>query len=443
MARYYHADNDPIRLGLMGVQKSIDANNERDQQAADRQQRQQGYDLEKQKYENENKPMGYDALRLAIGSDPAAQKRIDDIQYKDSNGVSPKEWKATGMDTYAPQGPPPASFGLGDAMKNGVAQDGAGRALDTKPDGSIADVMAFSDSMKTAAPKENLTLPRQQAKDYLNAIAMGSREDIANAKIAEAARYHQMLGDAATQRALNGVASAGSKAETADVKRGDALRDSLDPNKARGGNLAKSQAMLNSAERIDALFKQFPDYNVPKGQTSELTAAVAGLVNGGSAQSQHQIDSITPQSLRGDAAGIASWLTNNPNGLEQRSFMKMMHDTSKREAAVAAGQVSKAQKARLSSFNDFKRKNPEQYKAIVNGYGLDENGDPIKADGAAPEGKEAAAPNLNASQQRIVNSTPRPPKLNDEDLLKQARSAPGDKDMIRAQLAAWGVKGDL
>jgi hypothetical protein len=152
-----------------------------------------------------------------------------------------------------------------------------------------------------------------------------------------------------------------------------ALKDDLDPNKARAGNLAKSQSMLNSSDRIDALFKQFPDYNIPKAQTVELATTIAALVSGGNPQSQHQINLLTPQSLRGNAQATAAWLTNKPLGQGQQQFMKLMHETALRERDVAATQVKKAQVQRLAAHQQIKQQNPEAYEQVLRAYDIDPN----------------------------------------------------------------------
>lgn len=179
----------------------------------------------------------------------------------------------------------------------------------------------------------------------------------------------------------------GGKGAANSDKLAKSIRDDLDPNKARGGNLAKSQAMINSADRVDALFQQFPDYNIPKGQSVELAAAIAGLVNGGSAQSQHQIDSMTPSSMKGDAQALAGWITNDPTGLDQKQFMKMMHETALRERDVAAAQVKQAQIQRLAAHKTLATSDPETYAAMLSSYGIDP--EEIVAGKYAPKPKAA------------------------------------------------------
>ncbi len=164
--------------------------------------------------------------------------------------------------------------------------------------------------------------------------------------------------------------------------------DALNPNKARGGNLAKTQAMINSTDRIDALFKQFPDGNIPKTQSVELGTAVAGLISGGSPQSQQQIHDIVPSSVLGNVADLGSWYTGNPTGREQQEFMRLLQDTSGRERDVAVRQKLEAQRAVLPAFEHLRSGHPgsdeARYLRQLKAMGVTEFDDPQAAPPAAP-----------------------------------------------------------
>jgi hypothetical protein len=151
------------------------------------------------------------------------------------------------------------------------------------------------------------------------------------------------------------------------------LKDDLDPNKARGGNFAKSQAVVNNADRLEGLFNQFPDNNIPKAQTTELATAVAAMISGGSPQSQHQIDMMVPDTMKGHASDIASWITGNPKGREQQKFMDMLHDTAKREKTIAINQVKNAQIQRLAAHQQLKTLAPDIYNSNLQAYDIDPN----------------------------------------------------------------------
>lgn len=173
----------------------------------------------------------------------------------------------------------------------------------------------------------------------------------------------------------------------------DNLKNDLDPNKARGGNLAKSQAMINSAERVEGLLSQFPDGNVPTAQTHELASAVAGLVSGGGngPQSQQQINAIVPHSMRGDAQRIAAWITNEPLGQQQQKFMKLLGETAAREKNIALNQVRQAQVQRVSAYDKLKNSDPNTYNSILHSYGID----PEEIQNGKYDSKSIAQPKSN------------------------------------------------
>ncbi len=166
--------------------------------------------------------------------------------------------------------------------------------------------------------------------------------------------------------------------------------DALDPNKARAGNLASTQKLINSADRIHAIFDQFPDGNIPKAQATELATAVAGLISGGSPQSQQQINDIVPHSMLGNAADLASWYSGNPKGREQQEFVKVLKESSVRERAVAMKQKMEAQRARLPAYENLRAADPEHYARILKGYGVTEFDDP----NAMPPVQEASPQGL-------------------------------------------------
>lgn len=124
------------------------------------------------------------------------------------------------------------------------------------------------------------------------------------------------------------------------IKRGINMGQDMDPNRARTGEMGKNQARVNAADRIDALITQFPDYNIPKIQTRELAASVAGLLQNGGQTAIHQINELTPDTVRGNAEDIASWLTGDPRGRQQQAFMKLFHETARREKEVAQHQMN-------------------------------------------------------------------------------------------------------
>lgn len=188
------------------------------------------------------------------------------------------------------------------------------------------------------------------------------------------------------------------KTETGEVmnKYVTALKDDLDPNKARGGNLAKSQAVVNATDRLNAMFKQFPDYNIPKAQQTELVSAFGAILNGGSAPLQSQIEELVPQSARGSASEMAAWVTNDPLGQNQQKFMQLLHESVNRERDVAENQVRTAQVQRLAGNQFLRERDPETYWSVLHGYGIEPEN--IKDGKYVPSGQGAPMPPPSGEQ---------------------------------------------
>lgn len=181
-------------------------------------------------------------------------------------------------------------------------------------------------------------------------------------KVGVYAQHH----DVAESRKLAQEMMMKEKQDQMNIKRGEKMTAELDPDRSRTGNFGKAAAVVQSANKIDGLFQQFPDGNIPSTQTVELATSVAGLLTNGSPQSQKQIDELVPHSAKGDFNKIASWITNDPRGNDQKKFMNLLKETAHREKQIAAKQVNDIQDARLAQFRDLKSKDPEFYKEILN-----------------------------------------------------------------------------
>jgi len=156
-------------------------------------------------------------------------------------------------------------------------------------------------------------------------------------------------------------------------KLAQSMTTDINPNKVRSGNLAKTQAVVNASERINTLFNQFPDGNIPDNQTYELATATAALLGGGTVQGQEQIKHMMPTSAHGDAMKAASWLTGNPLGLEQQKFIKLLRTTAEREGHTAGLQVKNAQVQALAPYGKLQDGDPKTYNRILSSFQIDPN----------------------------------------------------------------------
>lgn len=196
----------------------------------------------------------------------------------------------------------------------------------------------------------------------------------------------QIADQMSQDRAERNTGSAEAKQTAEDTKRFDKLGTLLDSSGARSGNFGKSGAMIQAADRVDALFKQYPDGNIPKAQSTELATAVAAMVGGGSVQSQHQLDAVTPSSVKGDANATIGWLLNEPRGMEQQAFMKNLQESAAREREVAQEQIDAVKAQRLGAFADLAKRNPDRFNQIIRAAGMDPaNYDQISGQYKAPK----------------------------------------------------------
>lgn len=228
----------------------------------------------------------------------------------------------------------------------------------------LAQFGAPADRIALIANSISKPSPMYQTVDEALVNEKPGTEKYKNADILKKREFQQQID------LVNAKNNAAGKEKNQDKKTLADLQKDLDPNQARAGNLGTSQKMLNAADRVDALFKQFPDYNVPKAQTTELASAVGALVSGGSIQSQKQLDELTPESLHGKAQAQLSYIFNDPKGLGQQKFMKLMHETALRERAVAEKQVRQAQVQRLGKYQEFADKHPEVFNGVLKNYGI-------------------------------------------------------------------------
>lgn len=152
------------------------------------------------------------------------------------------------------------------------------------------------------------------------------------------------------------------------------MKDDLDPNKARGGNLARNQAQIDQAERLQGLYTEANGdiRNLDSRQMEELAIGMNKMLSGSSAGSTTQVEALLPHTVRGNSQKLKEWLLNDPQGSDQKAFVARMAETVDREKHIASDQVRGAQVQRLSAYSKLKKNNPEAYQQILSSYGIDE-----------------------------------------------------------------------
>ena len=163
-----------------------------------------------------------------------------------------------------------------------------------------------------------------------------------------------------------------AKADANQQKQALLLKDDLDPNKARGGNLAFNQKKVDQAERLEALITDSNGNvsNLDQRQIEELAIGLNSMLTNASTGAASQVAALVPKSAVGNVQKLKEWLSNEPTGTNQLEFVKRMADTVNREKATAQNQVMKAQVQRLSAHSGLQKTNPDLYNEITQSYGL-------------------------------------------------------------------------
>lgn len=204
---------------------------------------------------------------------------------------------------------------------------------------------------------------------------------------------------------------ADAKADTQFQKNITKFQEALDPNKARAGNLAASQANYLQAQRLQGLVQSVGNgnMNLDSRQIEELAIGVNKLLSGASGGAVAQVQALVPKTIQGNSQKIAEWLSNTPTGTNQQAFVKRMMDTVNREQEIAADQVKKAQTARLPAYSFLAKSNPEEYNAVLRGYKLDDYAVQTDADKADAAQSSSKAPKGNAQTPPAAPGAGSPP----------------------------------
>lgn len=177
-------------------------------------------------------------------------------------------------------------------------------------------------------------------------------------------------------------------------KLADALKKDLDADAGRTGNFGKISNTVINAEKLQQLTQQHPDGNLDPRQMEEYALGLANMLSGSSGAARSQVEALVPHTIMGNAQKMKEWLLNDPQGAEQQNFVKRMAETVEREKALAEEQLNKVREQRLTSHSKLAKQDPETYKAILKGYGLnpedyDQNG--LRKNKQAPQTNKPSA----------------------------------------------------
>lgn len=192
--------------------------------------------------------------------------------------------------------------------------------------------------------------------------------------------YEKMLSSANAAEMRKNIAEINAEArrqaneDRKDKKVADKLvkfSEALDPNKARGGQLALSQQRYNQAENLQGLVnKSAAGMNLDQRETEDFALGLAKMLSGSGASSRAQVEALVPKTMHGDYKKITEWLTNDPKGLEQQQFVKRMYSTVQREKQIANQQIKDGQMQRIAGFEADPDLSKDQLQDVMYSYGI-------------------------------------------------------------------------
>lgn len=285
--------------------------------------------------------------------------------------------------------------GIGEALQ-GFAKANSMSRGGAAPDPSIfrninADAgQSVQDAIRERQQKignitQEMGIQSEAAKEFRDSTKLG----IDIGKVGEEVRHNKASelndrknhDDAIKARAAAATIATESKKQSSIDKMAENLKNDLDPNKARGGNLAKSQANLNQADSLNQLYTESNGdiRNLDQRQSEEFAIGMNRLLSQSGVGATSQIKALVPSTARGDAKKLKEWLFGEPTGLDQTEFVSRMAETVKRERDLADSKVKEAQIQRLPAHRRLKELDPEFHQQILTGYGIspldiDENG---------------------------------------------------------------------
>lgn len=196
--------------------------------------------------------------------------------------------------------------------------------------------------------------------------------DVSNSSDAELDSFMQPLETSAkfANARAQKEASQGLRLGQTRDKRFQALSETLDPTKMRGGQFAQYQKTVDDADRVLVLRDQQPDLNFDNRQMEEIALATARMLSGGSMAAQSTIKALLPKSAAGDLAKAQEYVLNMPKGAGQQAFAKRILETAERERDLAASKLQEVRYSRIAPFSDLEQDDPKMFAAVLSSKGI-------------------------------------------------------------------------
>ena len=146
----------------------------------------------------------------------------------------------------------------------------------------------------------------------------------------------------------------------------------IDPTNQVRSALGVAANGLFRAERLKALSTAMPDLNdLKQPQVEEIAIGLNSIMQGSNQAAIEQVRGLLPNSIWGDTQKALTWITNNPRGLEQGKFVKVLADTIERENIVMKNQINRTVMQRLSAYPHVEKNSPQEWDTAVRSFNID------------------------------------------------------------------------
>lgn len=140
------------------------------------------------------------------------------------------------------------------------------------------------------------------------------------------------------------------------------MNKALDPSQSVRTAFGISKIGYDRAERLQSLAETFKDGNLlDSRQIEELAIGLNSLLAGGNVSAQEQVKQLVPKTIWGNTQKTVEWMTNKPQGLQQRAFVERMLGSIEREKNTMGDQIRRTQLSRISQFQDIEKTHPQDF----------------------------------------------------------------------------------
>lgn len=156
-----------------------------------------------------------------------------------------------------------------------------------------------------------------------------------------------------------------------DLQTAQLFDKALDPSYYRAGAFGDSKKVFDRGEALQSLYNAGAAQpgGLDKRQIEELTIGYQNMLSRGG-NSVTQVDALLPKSVVGNVNSLTEWLTNNPRGTDQMNFVNRVHSGIEREMATTQSQMDRTRLQRISTFDPWIERNPEQARNMMMSYGI-------------------------------------------------------------------------